>query len=110
MVHALDQRQENKMTLKISAQLSIFGGAADRYCPEGYRDPIRFSERVSLASKIKGLKAVEISQTEVTPELPLREIKRILKDSGLLCSAVSADLATDRRFALGAFGHQHPTT
>lgn len=96
------------MTLKVSAQLKLFGGAPDRYCPEGYRDPVRFSERVAMAAKIKGIKAVEISQTEVTTEFPLREIKRILKDSGLLCSAVSADLASDRRFALGAFGHQNP--
>lgn len=98
------------MTLRISAQLKLFGGAPDRYCPEGYRDPVRFPERVATAAKIKGIRALEISQTEITQEFPLRDIKRILKDSGLLCSAVSADLATDRRFALGAFGHQHPKT
>ncbi|MBN2311141.1 MAG: TIM barrel protein [Candidatus Hydrogenedentes bacterium] len=42
--------------------------------------------------------------------MPVKELRRMLKDYGLVCSGVSANLAHDRRFALGAFGHQHPKT
>lgn len=98
------------MTLKISTGLGVFSGAADRYCPSGYRDPLRMQERFSAISKIKAIKGVEISQTDVSPEFPIKEFKRVFKEYGLACSGVSADLTQDRRFALGAFGHQHPKT
>jgi xylose isomerase len=86
----------------------VFSSAPDRFCPQGYRDPIRMQERLSIVSKIKGIKAVDVSQTDITPEFPVKELKRILKEYALLCSSVTGNLAADRRFALGAFGHQHP--
>lgn len=98
------------MTLRISLSLGMFGGTPDRFCPQGYRDPLRFQERLATAAKIKGVKAVEVAQTDVTQDLPVKEIKRILKDYNLACSGVAANLTHDRRFALGAFGHQHPKT
>ncbi len=98
------------MSLRISTALNIFGYSADRYCPEGYRDAARMQERLAAISKIKGIKAVEVSQCDITDEFPVKELKRLLKDYNLTCSAVTADLARDRRFALGAFGHQHPKT
>ncbi len=98
------------MTLRISTALNVFSGASDRYCPEGYRDPLRMQERVAAISKIKGIKAIEVSQHEIDDDFPVKELKRVLKEYSLACSAVSANLAHDRRFALGAFGHQHPKT
>jgi xylose isomerase len=98
------------MLPKFAVSLGIFSGSPDRYCPEGYREAMKTQEAISTASKIKGIKAVEIAQTDVTPEMPVKELKRILKDYGMACSTVTADLAHDRRFALGAFGHQHPKT
>lgn len=98
------------MIPKVAAALSIYGPWPDRYCAEGYRDPMRMQERLAAMSKIKGIKAVEISQTDVTADMPAKEIKRLLKEYNLVCSCVSADLATERRFALGAFAHQHPKT
>lgn len=98
------------MTLKISLALSVFGSGADRYCTEGYRDAPRTQERLTAASKLKGIKGIEFAQTDVTPELPAKELKRILKDYDLVCSSVAANMAQDRRFALGAFGNQHQKT
>lgn len=98
------------MSLKFSVSLSVFGVAPDRFCPQGYRDDLRLTERLVAISKLKTVKAVEISQSDITSEFPTKELRRILKDHGLVCSNVSADLAGDRRFALGAFGHQHPKT
>ncbi|HOE66374.1 MAG TPA: TIM barrel protein [Candidatus Hydrogenedentes bacterium] len=96
--------------LRISVALSVFGGSPDRYCSQGYRDPLRVQERITAISKIKGVKAIEVAQNDVSSEFPVKELKRVLKDYNLLVSSVAANLAHDRRFALGAFGHQHPKT
>lgn len=98
------------MSLKISLALSVFSGAADRYCQEGYRDIPRLQERLSATSKLKGVSAVEIQQTDINSEMSAKDFKRMIKEYGLACSSVSASLAHDRRFALGAFGHQHQKT
>jgi len=98
------------MFLKLSTGLWAFSSAPDRYCTHGYRDPLRFQEKLAITSKIKGIKGVEISQTDVSAELPAKELKRLLKDSSLICSGVTASLAHERRFALAAFGHQHQKT
>lgn len=98
------------MTLKVSLALNVFSGAPDRYCITGYRDTPRFQDRLSSASKLKGIKAVEIEQIDVTAELPQKELKRMLKDYNLPCSTVGVNLAQDRRFALSGFGNQHQKT
>lgn len=98
------------MTLKLATCLTIFSGSPDRYCPQGYRDPMRLQESIAAASKIKGVKGVELVQTDITSEYPVKEVKRMLRDYNLGCSGVAANLANDRRFALGAFGHHHQKT
>ncbi len=98
------------MTLRFATGVWIYSSAADRFCVDGYRDTPKLQEILSNISKIKGVKAVEIRQTDVTPEMPVKEIKRLLKEYGLLCSGVTTSLAHSRRFALGGFGHQHQKT
>jgi L-rhamnose isomerase len=98
------------MIPKISLCLNIFSGAADRYCVEGYRETPKLQERISAAAKLKGVKAVEVEQTDVSQEIPAKDLKRILKDYNLECSSVSANLAYDRKYSLGAFGNQHQKT
>lgn len=98
------------MSLRISAGLWIFSGSAEQLTPEGFREMPRVQERLASAAKIKGIKAVEVMQTDISPEFPVREMKRLLKEYALVCSGVSANFAQDRRFGLSAFGHQHPKT
>ena len=98
------------MTLKISLALSMFDGGHDKFCTDGYRETPRLQEKLSTVSKLKSVKGVELQQTDLGGELSAKEIKRLLKEYGLTCSAVGTTLAHDRRFALGAFGHQHQKT
>jgi xylose isomerase len=98
------------MSLRLSAGLWVFSGTGDLLSPEGYKEITRVQERLAAAAKIKGIKAVEIAQTDISPEFPVREMKRLLKEYGLVCSGVSANFVQDRRFALSAFGHQHQKT
>lgn len=98
------------MIPKFSVGLWVFSGAPDRYCTEGYRETLKTQEKLAAISKIKGIKAVEVAQTDITPDCPVKEMKRLLKEYNLACSGISANMAQDRRFALGAFGHQHQKT
>jgi len=98
------------MTVKFSTGLWVFSNSPDRFCPEGYREAPKVTEAIALAAKIKGLKGVEISQTDVSTELPVKDMKRILKDNALACSGVNTNLCSSRRFALAGFGHQHQKT
>ena len=98
------------MTPKFAAGIWVYGAAQDRYCPEGYRDALKVPEILANIAKIKGISAVEIRQTDLTPEFGIKDLKRVLKDNGLMCSAVAASVTQNRRFSLAAFGHQHQKT
>lgn len=98
------------MSLRVALSLNVFSGIPDPANPEGYREIPRLQERLAAVSKLKNVKGIEIEQTDVTPDVPVKELKRMIKDYGLICSSVSASLTHDRRFALGGFGHQHQKT
>ncbi len=96
------------MTIRFSTTLSVFDSVYDGYCREGYREPIKFEEALKILSKLKIIQAVEIRHTDITPDMPVKNVKRMLKDYELVCSAVSVDYSENRKFALGALGHQNP--
>ena len=98
------------MTLRLATGLWVFSNAHDGFCSEGYRDAPRTADVLSTIAKLKGIKAVEIRQNDITNEMPVKEMKRLLKDYGLACSCVAASLSHSRRFALAGFGHQHQKT
>lgn len=98
------------MTIRLSVGLWIFSGGVDTTVLEAGQEAIRPQDRLAMASKIKMIKAVEVAQSDVSQDFPAREMKRMLKEYNLSCSGVSANFVPDRRFMLGAFGHQHPKT
>lgn len=110
MSDAAANEQETASSLKYAVGVWTFSNAADRFCVEGYRETPRFQEVLAAASKIKGIKAVEIRQTDITPEMPVKDVKRFLKDYGMACAGVTVTMAHARKFALSAFGHQHQKT
>ena len=98
------------MTLRLATGLWVFSTASDRYCADGYRDLPRTVDVLATIAKLKGVKGVEVRQTDITPELPAKEMRRLLKEHGLVCSCVAMNLCHSRRFALSGFGHQHQKT
>lgn len=96
------------MSLRFSTTLGIFDTVYDDYCKEGYREPIKFTEALAIIPKLKSISAIEIRQTDITNDLPVKTVKRMLKDYEIACSAVSVDFSETRKYALGALGHQHP--
>lgn len=98
------------MTLRLATGLWVFSPASDRYCADGYRDLPRTVDVLATIAKLKGIKGVEVRQTDITAELPAKEMRRLLKEHGLVCSCVAMNLCHSRRFALSGFGHQHQKT
>jgi len=98
------------MVLKLAAGLWVFGSGTDGFSPEGSQEVTRVQDRLASAAKIKGLKAVEVAQTDVSTEFTARDMKRVLKEYGLACCGVSVNFTHDKRFILGAFSHQHQKT
>lgn len=98
------------MSIKLATGLWVFSSMQDRFCTDGYRETPRLPDVISALSKLKGLKGVELQQTDITPEMPVKEVKRLLKDNGLVCSAVSTSLSHSRRFTLAGFAQQHQKT
>lgn len=98
------------MTLKLATGLWVYSNAQDRFCVEGYREMPRVQDVIPAIAKLKGIKAVELRQTDITPEMPVKEVKRLLKENGLACSAISTTLSHSRRFSLAGFAQQHQKT
>lgn len=98
------------MSFKYATGVWVFSSAPDRYCSEGYRDVPRVQDALAAASKIKGIKGIELRQTDIKPDFTVKDAKKMLKDYGLTCSGLAANLTHTRRFALAAFGHQHQKT
>lgn len=98
------------MTLRLATGIWVYSNAQDRYCAEGYRDAPRIQDIIPAVAKLKGIKAIELRQTDITPEMPVKEVKRLLKENGLACSAISTSLSHSRRFSLAGFAQQHQKT
>ncbi|MBP9004344.1 MAG: hypothetical protein KBH78_12040, partial [Candidatus Hydrogenedentes bacterium] len=72
------------MTLQLATGIWVFQPAVDAYCVDGYRDPIRITDIFTAINKMKvPIKGIEIRQTDITPEMPVKEMKKLLKDQGL---------------------------
>ena len=98
------------MTMKLVTGIWMFSNAPDRFCTEGYRESLRPQDALAAIAKVKSVKGVEIRQTDITSDLPVKEMKRLLKENGLGCAGVTINLSHSRRFALAGFGHQHQKT
>jgi len=98
------------MTLKLATGLWVYSNMQDRFCPEGYREVPKLQEIIPTIAKLKGIKGVELRQTDITSDMPVKEVKRLLKENGLVCSAVTTTLSHSRRFSLAGFAQQHQKT
>lgn len=98
------------MTLKLATGLWVYSNVQDRFCPDGYREAPKLQEVIPTIAKLKGIKGVELRQNDITSDMPVKEVKRLLKENGLVCSAVTTTLSHSRRFTLAGFAQQHQKT
>lgn len=92
-------------SIRWSTNLIPFSPCEDRFC-SGYRDAYTTEERIKAASKIKGLQAVELHYPNMVNEENLEAVKKILSDTGLVCSLVTPSLSSDAKWMWGALTNQ----
>ena len=98
------------MSLKLATGLWVYSNVQDRFCTEGYREAPRLQDVIPTIAKLKGIKGIELRQTDITSDMPIKDAKRLLKENGLVCSSVTAVLSHSRRFSLAGFAQQHQKT
>lgn len=95
------------MELKLGSGLWVFGGTLDRFCTQGYKEPIGTMETLELAGKVKGLKGVELHQSDLEG-VKLEEFKKRLQDLGLTVAAVNLNCFGISKWKHGAFTQRDP--
>ena len=87
--------------IKWSTNLIPFGPCGDKFC-SGYRQTRTTEERIKAASKIKGLRAVELHYPNMVNEQNLVAVKKSLSEAGLVCSIVTPSLSDEAKWMGGA--------
>ena len=87
---------------KFSANSGFLGRRRDRFTE--YQPDRSLKEKFKLARQIEGIDGIELKYPLDLGDLPLA--KRLLEDSGLVCSAVNVDIKDAAHFRYGALSAQ----
>ena len=87
---------------KFSANSGFLGRRRDRFTE--YQPDRSLKEKFKLARQIEGIDGIELKYPLDLRDLPLA--KRLLEDSGLVCSAVNVDIKDAAHFRYGALSAQ----
>lgn len=88
--------------VRFSAGIWAFTPCADRFEPDGYKEPSTVPDQIRTAKNVKDLEGVILQYPTGLNESNLDEIRSVLKESKLVASQVDANLFS-RRFANGSF-------
>lgn len=88
--------------LKFGACLPTFGNASDRYC-SSYKESKTIPEMFEIASRVNGLKGIELVGNWHINENNFNEIKGYLNTYGLEASMLVPDLWTQAKWGKGSF-------
>ncbi|MGQ9629256.1 MAG: sugar phosphate isomerase/epimerase family protein [bacterium] len=88
--------------LRWSTNLIPFGSGSDKFVSAGYREELPIERRIERASKIEGLRGVELHYPTMVNEDNLESVRRALEESGLRCSIVTPSLSVEPRWMRGA--------
>jgi xylose isomerase len=96
------------MTAKFAIILGNLGNTCDRFLSSGYKDQPPKETMIAQASRIPGVKGVELVGTwDVTPE-NVDAIGDLLAKYGLACASIIPDHFSQKRWGRGAFTSKDP--
>jgi xylose isomerase len=93
--------------VKFSAGIWAYTQTVDRFCVDGYRDPIGLEEKIAMAGRTKGLDGLILQYPAVVNEENADRVEQLMKDEGLEVAAVDA-VIFDRQYQLGALTNPDP--
>lgn len=95
--------------MDISIILGNLGNTCDRFLSTGYKEQPPKEEMIRQASKIPGVKAVELVGTwDITPE-NVDEMGDLLHKYSLKCASIIPDHFSQKRWGMGAFTSLNPS-
>jgi xylose isomerase len=87
---------------RFSAGIWMFGQFVDRYATDGYGPEVTMPEAIRVAGSVEGLVAVDLNFPFWRPDVPLKQIREALDETGLRAQAITPAIYT-REFCRGAF-------
>jgi len=98
------QRRSEMRSWKFSINSAFLGRRRNRFTE--FQPDRTLEEKFKLASQIKGLDGIELKYPADLMDVPVA--KRLLKETGLVCSAVNVDIKDAAYFRHGALSAQSP--
>ncbi len=96
------------MKTKISVGTWVYGMGTDRYVGSGYKDPVKFEDRVRAVSKLEGVSGIEITYPCDVSEDNWDIIKPLLTECHLSIVSMGVELVCDREWKDGSLSALNP--
>jgi len=96
------------MNNKLSVGVWAYGMGTDRYVGEGYKDYMKFEDRVRAISKLDGVDGIEITYPGDISEENWDAVKPVLDEGGLTISGMGVELVCDKEWKSGSLSALDP--
>ena len=90
---------------KYGVGLWVFGNLADRFNTEGYKPQLNLAQRISLASRVKAVKGIELQYPTDFARDQVKELKGIVEKANLEVAAINLNFYSDVEWQNGSFSH-----
>jgi xylose isomerase len=100
-----DGRKDTLGSFKYAACIWALGGAADRFCPDGYTDKTAsLKQRIDIAGNVDGMEGIELFDSDLLG-VDLKEYKGWLSDRGMKTTCITVNTFGINKFKLGSITH-----
>ncbi|NPV86196.1 MAG: TIM barrel protein [Anaerolineae bacterium] len=93
---------------RFSANINTFNSGADRYVLSGYGERYPTEELIRLATSVPGLSGVELVGLWHVNDQNVEQIRRWVKDAGLIVTCVTPDIWASAKWGKGSFASNDP--
>jgi xylose isomerase len=90
---------------KYGVGLWVFGKVADRFNTEGYKPGVDLAKRISLASRVKAVKGIELHYPTDFARDQARELRGMVERADLEVAVINLDFFSGAQWQNGSFSH-----
>lgn len=94
--------------LRFSANINTFNACADRYVLSGYGQRLDTDELIRAATQVDGLTGVELVGLWHVNDQNVEQIRRRIRDAGLVVTCVTPDIWASAKWGCGSFAANDP--
>lgn len=93
---------------RFSANINTFNAGADRYVLSGYGERYNTEQLIQFATTVPGLSGVELVGMWHVNDQNVEQIRRWVKDAGLVVTCVTPDIWASAKWGKGSFASNDP--